>query len=225
MRKTLPFFVVLFLFLASTSLVFAQDATSSTTSRERLLPRVASKVASREAVIKEKVAIRKDNLALKLEERKARIASNEAELKQRLQSFRDKNKAQVIERINTQLATVNEKRTDSMSAFLTRLENLLAKIETRTTEAGNNGKDITAVNQAIADAKTAIEEAKSAVSLQADKTYVITISSETQARADVKTVRDLLHTDLFETNKLVVEAKQSVGKILQTAKSTLGGNQ
>ncbi len=221
MRTLLPLIVALSLFLLNTSFVLAEDATSSTTPRERLL----QKTKARGVALQPKVATRPGVLALSLEERKARIATREAELKEKLQSFRDKNKAKIVEKINTQLATVNKNRTDSMSSFLTRLENLLAKIESKNTEVGSSGKDVTAVTQAITDAKEAISKAKTAVAAQVEKTYIITLTEESQVRTDVKTTRDALHTDLFTTHKLVVEAKQSVANILSVAKSTLGDNQ
>lgn len=176
-------FVTLFIlacFFASS--VLAKDATPSTTRKERFQDRI--------------------------ETGKVKMATREAALKAKLERFKDKKKAEIADRVNTNLNKINQKQTAQMLKHLDKMSAILDKLEARKT-----------ANAAISAARSSITSASSAVKLQADKDYTLTVSSETKVKADAEKVRDLLHQDLQAVREQVIEAKQAVGTAIRGAKS------
>lgn len=171
--------------------VFAEDATSSS-KREQL---------------KQKVETRKDKVESKVQTLKEKIASREAALKKRLAVFKDKKKAEIAERVSTNLNKLNSNRTEALLKHLKRLSEILSKAEKR---AGQT--------TAVSEAKTAISEAEAKVSAQSEKDYTLTISSESKAKADAKKMRDQLHADLTASHEAVKGAKDKVVAAIQDAK-------
>lgn len=154
--------------------------------------------------------------------RSEKLASRAAVLKAKLQQFKDQQKAARVERINTELARINNKRAEQMLKFLDRASNILSRLETRVDEATAAGKDTGAAKQAIADAKTALDSAKTAVEAQAQNDYTISITSESTVRADARAARDKLRIDLQTLKSQITAAKQAVGKAIKVAATTLG---
>lgn len=196
--------------------VWAQESTSTGTTRKN---RVQERVETKRENVKERVETRKDAVAERMEDRKAAIATREAALKTKLAAFRDKKKAEVVDRVNTNLNRINKNHTNHMLRFLDNASKILAKLEERVNKATSDIKDTSSAKVAIIDAKAAIEEAKGAVEAQADKDYTVTVSSEGKARIDVKTIRDRLHGDLKAVRDQVVVAKQAVANAIRIAKS------
>lgn len=203
--KSAAILITLGLILALSYPVFAQTATSTGTTRKEK--------------VQEKVEKRKENVADKITAMKERVATREAALKTRLATFKDKQKAQVVERINKSLNSINQKMTGQMLKHLERMASILTKLEARVNSAKPDVKDVTSAREAIADAKAAIDSATTAAVAQAEIDYTITISSETRAKTDVQKVREQLHNDLKVIRQLVVEAKQAVAKAIRVAKS------
>lgn len=133
--------------------------------------------------------------------------------KARLEKIRDTKKKATVERIQAQLESINKKKTEQMAKFLTRLSVILDKIESRKDKAKAKGRDVSAVETAIAKAKKAIETAKAAVEAQAAKSYVIEVSDEAGLKNVVGKAISSLQKDLRNTHKIVVDAKQTVQKI------------
>lgn len=208
MRTFLLALIFTFLLSATLQVAHAQESTSGATRKDR---------------VKEKVETRKENVKERVETRKERMASKEAALKTRLQNFKDKRKATVAEKVNTNLNAISTKRVEMMSKHLGKMTEILTKLETRVSEAGASGKDTSQATSAIAEAKTAIQKAQAALGAQAQKDYTITVTSESTVKADAKGVRDSLHTDLKATHDLVIAAKQAVANAIRVAKSSLGG--
>ena len=147
---------------------------------------------------------RKEKVRERVEIKKEKMATKEAALKAKLETFRDKKKAEVADRVNSNLNQINEKQTMQMLKHLDKMSALLTKLETRT--GGST---------AIIDTKASIASATAAVKDQAAKDYTITITSESAVKKDAKKVRDALHTDLKNVRKLVIDAKQAVGAAIR----------
>ena len=173
--------------------VFAQDATSSTTRKETTKQRFETK----KEVVKERLSTLKE-----------RMATREAALKTKLAAFRDRNKANITERINTNLNMINAKQTKAMSNHLVRMSEILTKVEAR--------KGSTAT---ITTAKERIASATALVNAQAEKDYTITVTSEAKIKDDAKLKRDMLHTDLKAAREAVIAAKQAVAATIREAKN------
>lgn len=231
MRHIVVAVVTLTLFATSTGLAYAQGSTTSVTTRkdqakertvqlrenaleraQQLQESYASKAAERRATIEDKLA-----------DHREQMASRAAQLRQRLDEFKDKRKAALVERINNVLNRINEKRTEVMRKHLERMSELLDKLVYRVASKGAEGKDTTQADGAIASASAAIASASAAVDAQALKDYTIEVSSESGVRADAKVARDALHADLRAVRQLVITAKQAIAAAIRTAATTLGG--
>lgn len=196
-RKLIPALFIAVIFLNPIYPVFAQESTSST--------------------------IKRDTVKQKVEERKEKVASREAMLKEKLQKFRDKKKAAVVERINTNLEQMNARRTQQMLSMLNKMSDILTRLETRISESKDATKDFTQARSEITTAKTAISVAKSSVEAQMKKEYTVTVTSETKSKDDVTLARNGLSNDLKVSHDLVVAARQAVAKAISTTVSTVKG--
>ncbi len=128
--------------------------------------------------------------------------------KQRISEIKDKKKQEMAQKIASQFERINKIWTDHFAKVLDRLDAVLQKIKSRTQKAGENGKDVSVVNTAIANAEAKITQARSAVALQAQKTYVLNVSTAAEAtptnqdtlvislREQFKTLKEQLHKDL-----------------------------
>lgn len=175
---------------------FAQESTTSTN---------VKKPASLQ-----KINVRKDTVDPKLEALRVKQASREANLKAKLETFKDKKKAAVAERVNTNLNKINQNQTRQMQRHLELMSEILDKLEAKV-----------AVSEAITSSRATIATVSAAVLAQAEKDYTIQITSESKVRANAKTQRDKLHADLLAVRKMVIDAKQSVANAIRVAKSGL----
>lgn len=139
-------------------------------------------------------------------EMKDQIASREAVLKQKLQAFKDQRKAVVAQRISDNLNKVNKNVTDEQSRRLSKLSDILNRIEQRASASGS----VASISATLTAAQTAIQTAQDAVTVQSQKDYTLTLTSELTAKTEVKTTRDKLFNDLKATHQLVLSAKDAV---------------
>ncbi len=183
---------------------FAQETTNSTTNRKE--------------VIKERVETRKDKTQERITTLKEKAASREAALKTRLQTFRDKKKATVAERVSTNLNNINAQRTAQMTKTLGTMSSILTKLEARVNSKTPDVKDPAAAKTAITDAKATIASAEATVTTQSQKDYTLTISSEAKAKLEAQATRNQLETDLKTTRQTVINAKKSVSNAIRIAR-------
>ena len=101
---------------------------------------------------------------------------------------------------------------DHFSAVLEKLEKILDRISSRTDKAEANGRDVTAVRTAIAEATNAIASARTAIQNQAGKVYSSEVSAESALRADTEKIRQSLRDDLTAVQKAVKIAQEAVRK-------------
>jgi hypothetical protein len=149
----------------------------------------------------------------------AEVKAKREQFQQKLVAFKDTKKKEIVTRINDRIGTVNKNATDEMTKALDRMTEILTKLSTRVATLKSQGKDTTAAETAITDANTAVEKAKSAVTDQAAKQYVITLTTEKSAKTDVGSTTKQFETDLKTVHQLVVDARQAVANaIKETAK-------
>ncbi len=199
MSKIFAVLVCLFLFSATSFSIYAIDSTTAATIKRPLLIQEKSRIES----LKEK------------------IASRTAVLKLKLEAFKNKQKAIIAERINTNLNAINQNQTNQMQKHLNTMTNILDKLETKVKQGSIDIKNTNAAEAAITSARASIATASAAASAQAQKDYTIVVTSETRIRIDAKTQRDKLHADLLDLRKLIVSAKQSVGNAIKVAKTEI----
>lgn len=210
--------------------VLALDSTS--TARpviQNKIQKIDTRIAQKEANVEQKMkeleqrklteASKAAMFRQKLEQRKEVIASHEAQIRAKIQAFKDKQKAEIASRVNTNLNKINQNQTDQMIKHLDLMSQLLDKLATKVSSNSSDIKDPTLTNQAITDARDAVAKAKTAVEAQAQKDYTINVTTETKIRVDAQAKRDQLHTDITTVRKLVIDAKQSVSNAVRIAKS------
>ena len=158
-------------------------------------------------------------------EAKTRIEKQREELKTRLEKIKDETKKQTVEKIANQINGLNEQMTKHFSDVLSKLDDILGRISSRTDKAETNGRDVSAVKTAIADAKTAIAAARSAIEVQSKKTYDMTISAEDALRRDVSKAREALRNDLVKVREAVFAARDAAHKAATTLGQIQGVNE
>lgn len=170
-----------------------------------------------------KLEERAQNIQTRIENTREKIASREATLKAKLQAFRDKKKAEAVDRIDTNLNKVNQNRTGEMTRNLTKMSDILTKLDTYAGQASSSGKDVSSATAAITSAKAAVLTAQAAVTEQSQKNYTLTITSEAKAKDDATSARNQLKTDLMATHQKVVDARQTVAKAIAATRTAIGG--
>ena len=166
--------------------------------------------------LKEAQEAAKKHIEAAREETKKVVETRRAELKDKISKLRDEKKKQIAARLDEQLSRLNVQWTDHFSNVLSRLSEILGKIELRADKAESNDGDVSAARTAIQNAKTAIESARTAVEVQAKKTYIAAFTSENELGAAFKTVKEQLRTDLAGLRDgLIKDARKAVQDVFQ----------
>lgn len=150
-------------------------------------------------------------------QRKRETASHSAVLKRNqfkknIKLFRDQAKAEIAQRIDGKILSVNLERTNKLADALDKLQSVLDRIEQKGQDAKAQGKDTSVLDAAIVNAKTAIASAQALVLSQAGKQYVINATGEATLKSEVGSIVRSFRTDLAGVHKSVVDAKHSVKK-------------
>lgn len=127
--------------------------------------------------------------------------------------IKDERKQKIAERINTQLAHINQQATNHLTQVLTRLRALLDKLSTRSEKAE--------VKTAIETASGLIVKAEESVQAQASKDYTIVFTDETDLKAGASTAKKQLKADLEAVRAEVKTAHQAVVDVLQMLKEVI----
>lgn len=196
--------ILIVLILGTAVSVFAEDSTPSSTKREK---------------VQERIEAKRELVQNKISTIKERIASKTAALKLRLDEFKDQKKAQIAERINTNLNRINEVITNAFKRHLEKMTSILNKLQDRVEANKPDIKNHDLAMQAIASASATIASASAAVDTQAEKDYTIEATSEATIKEDARAMRRQLHDDLREVRRLVIAAKQAVANAIRVAKS------
>lgn len=147
----------------------------------------------------------------KREEMKTKIEALKEQLKARLKGKISEQKQEIVERIYERIGNLNERITNHYLDVLGNLEKVLERVESRAAKAKLNGKDVTQVEAAIEKAHQAINTAREAVKVQANKVYQPPeITTEKNLKLDVGKLRQQLHNDLKAVEKLVKDARDTV---------------
>lgn len=159
-----------------------------------------------------------------------------------MSEIRDMQKQRIAQQIDKQITDLNKTWTDHFTNVLNQLEMVLQKIQTRTDKAKTKGRDTSAVDAAILTARTEIQVARDAVTVQAAKTYIIDITAVTTGtttptastpkdqeqimknlRTQFRAVKDQLQKDLMTLRDGVVkDARSSVQNSLKVLSQVPG---
>lgn len=207
--KTSAILIGLSMLTVSVYPVLAEDGSSS----------AVRPVVRKNQLVQERIEAKRENIEDKIASMREKLASKEAALHSRLQDFRDKKKAEIAERVNTNLNRINQNRTTQMQKHLDKMSEVLDRLEARVNQAKPDIKDPAAARAAIAAARLNISTASASVSAQALKDYTIVVTSEGRIGLDAKIQRDKLHSDLVAVRRIVIEARQAVANAIRIAKS------
>lgn len=211
MRKLLPILIILTAILTPLYPVYAQGFEPA------LRP---SKNASATGSLKPAI-----NLEGKMTRLEDKIASRSALLREKLLKFKDKNKANRVQEVNTNLNAVNSRATSQMSEVLQKISGFLERLKEKTAKAESEGKEVSAANAAIATVEIQWNEADAAIKAQTEKDYSIVINTEATVASDAASARTSLRTDLQATHMEVVQARQALSDAIATTLSLIkGGN-
>lgn len=206
--------------------VYAEDSTgsgdSTSTAKDKLKDRARELELKRETTIK-RLDDKKASVAARFEDKKEKLASRAAEFIAKLAKFRDRKKAERVEKINENLGKINKNRTAAMLRHLERMQTILDKLQERVRNASPK-PDMSKVNEALKDSSEAIDEAKKVVVNQTGKDYTIIVNTESTVKTDSQTARNSLREDLKEVHDLVVEARKALTEAIRTVVTTLGGS-
>lgn len=144
------------------------------------------------------------------------------EFRARLSAIRDERKKTIVERIDQRMVEINANRTAIMLRHLTKIEEILSRIETRVDELSASGKDVVVIRTAIATARTAIATARTTVNAQTAKTYTLVITTEDRLGTTVSAARTSFAKDLQTAHQAVVTARKSVRDVLKAVAAVVG---
>lgn len=147
------------------------------------------------------------------EEMKQKVEVAKEALKTKLQGIKDLNKRMIVERIDGSLNKLNEKLLDHYSDILDKLEKVLNRINEKVKTDSAKGLDTTTVYMTITAATEKIKLARTAIEVQAGKTYPVKITTESKLKVDVGAVRQTLHDDLVKVRDAVKAAREAVHKV------------
>jgi DNA repair exonuclease SbcCD ATPase subunit len=214
--KKFAIFLITLAILGIGIVSFAQTTTPRLLERIRERPRISAqefqqnRVEIQRLIEQNRVEFR-NQVQNQREEMKAKIDALKEQLRERMKAKISEKKQKIVERIYERINALNERMTNHYIDVLDHLEKVLERIESRTAKAKLNGKDVSSVEAAIEKAHQAINAAREAVKVQAEKVYQPPqITSEGNLKLDVGNLRKQLHDDLKAVEKLVKDARDAV---------------
>lgn len=182
---------------------------AATATRAEFMNVIETRREELKKALEEKREAFKNAVEIKREEFKTRIEKHRADLKEKLERIRDERKRSVVEKIDSQLAALNERTLDHFSEALNKLENVLERISGRADQSEEKDVNVSAVRGAIISANELIAAARSAIVAQTGKVYTIEINQENTLRVDVGNARQALHADLVSLRDKVKAARDA----------------
>ncbi len=138
---------------------------------------------------------------------KAKTEANREQLQEKLKKIKDTKKADIVAKVATSLNETNARLTNGMAEMLTKLSDILVKIDAKTDD-----------KVAIDAARAAIVTAQAGVDAQAGKSYTVTVTTEGNLRSDTAAAAAGLKKDLAVVQTLVKAAREAVGKAYKDLK-------
>lgn len=145
----------------------------------------------------------------------AQLREKKQEMEKKLAAFKDIQKKKKLESIQTKTSDLNTKLVENAKARIGKIASILDSVVTKKGETTGGGKDSTKFNSAVTAAQAAILAAQDALSVQSAKTYVVTITTESNAKNDVASTLKQLNADRKILNEAVVAARKAVSTAIR----------
>lgn len=158
------------------------------------------------------------DMAKKAEDVAKKNQENIQSFTKKLASIQDENKKATAITIAGKFAVIHTNRMLVWERHLTTMSMIVETIGQRI-EAGGNAS--VAFSSSVSAAEKAIDEAMTAVTAQAGKTYVISVSGETKLQSDAEKTRQSLALDISSIQKKMDTAKTAVAGVLIGYRSLL----
>jgi len=146
-----------------------------------------------------------------------RVARQE-DFRSKLQEIRDERKQSIVSNLSERFSNLNQKWTMHWTDSLSRLTEILSKIESRANELAANGVDTSEVSVKIRSAQFAIDTAQTAVDEQAVNNLEIDFSSEATLGEDIRGIISAYKEDMRSTFELIKVAKTAVREAFTSLK-------
>jgi len=164
--------------------------------------------------IKEK----RDSFRQELEGKKDSREQKKADLKIEIAKIKDENKKVIVENITTSIQKVNENAVSRFTETITKIENALISIESRTDKATAESIDVSTIRPLITQAETSISAARAAIAVQAGKVYTIQITDQTNLKTTLEATRDQMKSDIKTTHESIKKSYDSLKNIINALK-------
>ncbi len=160
--------------------------------------------------MKQKVEDLKETMERKRAEARENFQEQREEFKRELQTMKDERKKTVIENIDTHINELNVQHTQRLEEVLSKVSNILDRLEVKTASMEAEGKDIGEITKSIASARALIGNAAEAITTQSSKEYVIDLSDPTKIREEVKKTVSIFKSDITAVHEKVKAARLAV---------------
>ncbi len=160
--------------------------------------------------MKQKVEELKETMEKKRLEARENFQGQRDEFKQELQTIKDERKKTVIENIDTHINELNVQHTQRLEEVLSKVSNILDRLEVKTASMEAEGKDTAEVKKSIASARALIGSSAEAITTQAGKEYVIDISDPAKIREEVQKTVAIFKSDITSVHEKVKAARLAV---------------
>lgn len=133
---------------------------------------------------------------------------------------RNKGLREAAERINDMLNGINQRRLAAAERVLKNVQRVLDRVVEVTDDRARRGFDVSAVREAIATARTELDEAWITVRDQSERSYVLDDVTDRNIRDRLRAVRDHMNEDLSKVRKDVRAAISAVRDVVRALRIT-----
>ncbi|MCA9372115.1 hypothetical protein KC726_04415 [Candidatus Woesebacteria bacterium] len=196
------------------------DAETSTASTDRMTKEIRDQ---KQEELRTNYENKKEEMRLQMEERKQEhIASVEARretFRFRVKELTDEEKQAALERIDSHLASANERFVEAAGNIGTKLEDILSRLEGRIADLEDRGIDTTEASAQLDVAQQALATAQAAAEEQATKEYVIDLPED---ETGFKEAARATHQEMKDDFKAVKEYFKTAHDELHTLARMVG---
>lgn len=162
----------------------------------------AKDLATPSARTTEKIALEASKSAIKASKREA--------FQEKLATIKNEKKKEVVTRLDGNFTKINTNTTTRLLETITKFKAILSRITQKQQNLKTAGQDTALLEKAIETTTTKIALAESAITAQAQKEYVVTITTEKNLKINVSVTVKLLETDLKATRTTVTNAQSAL---------------
>lgn len=136
------------------------------------------------------------------------------EYKEKVSEMKDARKKALVEKFAKELESLKQRRYLQLQANLTLINKALAKAELAVAEARSKGLDVSGLEEKLASAKAAVQDAQTAVESLKSLDLTPTISSETNVSSDLQKVKSKYMAEVESVLAKVKSAREAVNKLV-----------